>query len=259
VACNGVLKFRLLLERARTLGATHLATGHYARCTADGRLLRAADAEKDQSYFLFPVRPDALRQTVFPLGGLTKPEVRAHARRLGLATADKEESQEVCFIPDDDHARFVREHRPDAGGGGEIADESGRVLGRTDAWWRFTVGQRRGLGVAAGRPVHVLRVEPERRRVVVGPAERLETGELRAAGINWFRRPRPGELTAARVRHRGALHPCEVEEQAAGTMVVRFPERARAVAPGQAVVVYARDEVLCGGWIQRPPRAETAP
>jgi tRNA-specific 2-thiouridylase len=174
--------------------------------------------------------------------------VRAHAERLCLAVATKPESQEVCFLPDDDHARFVAERGFE--GAGEIVDESGKVLGRHEGYFRYTVGQRRGLGVAAAHPLYVLRVEPTTRRVVVGPEDRLLETALLAGGLNWFRRPRSGESLTARIRHRGALIPCAIEGE--DPVVVRFKAPARAVAPGQAIVFYVGDEVLGGGWIERP-------
>lgn len=254
VQCNGVLKFRILLKRALALGASHLATGHYARVVQhDGRaaLARAVDRQKDQTYFLFPVTTAALDRTLFPLGGLTKQEVRGHARRLGLLTADKAESQEICFIPDDDHTRFVREHRPDAQGDGEIVDEDGHVLGHHDGYWRFTVGQRRGLRLALGVPAFVLRVEPDTRRVVVTTgANRLDHTGLVLRGQNWFDRPGSDEAVGVQVRHRGTVTPCRVgpgDKRA----VVMFDAPVRAVAPGQAAVFYAGDRVLGGGWIAR--------
>lgn len=246
VACNGVLKFGVLLQRLRALGADALATGHYAR-TRDGRLYAAADPAKDQSYFLYPVRAEALRRTLFPLGELGKPEVRALAARMGLPTAEKPESMEVCFVPGDDHAGFVRAAAPQAEGAGEIVDESGRVLGHHDAYWRFTVGQRRGLGVAAGTPLYVLAVDPATRRVTLGPESRLRAVALRARGVHWLRRPDPGEPLEARIRHRGARVACTVEGE--DPVVVRFRAGVRAVTPGQAVVVYAGDEVVAGGTI----------
>ncbi len=253
VACNGELKFDVLLRRAVALGADALATGHYAR-THDGRLYAATDPAKDQSYFLFPVRSDALRRTQFPLGGMTKPEVRAHAERMGLATAKKPESMEVCFLPDDDHARFVKEHRPDLDGAGEIVDEAGRVLGRHDAYFRYTVGQRRGLGLSGG-PWFVLRVDPDARRVIVGPEERLQTHAVVASGMNWLRRPDVHEALHARIRHRGALTPCNVDDGGAiaapDAITVRFRAPARAATPGQGIVLYAGDEVVAGGYIER--------
>lgn len=250
VLCNGVLKFDVLLHRARALGADRLATGHYARITDDGRLRMAVDLDKDQSYFLFPMRPDAVAATLFPLGAMSKAEVRGHAARLGLVTAAKPESQDVCFLPAHDHARFVGERFPDLDGAGEIVDESGRVLGHHDGYWRFTVGQRRGLGVAAGTPVYVLRVEPETRRVVVGPDERLAHQALTATGVRWLRPPTPGAPLHARIRHRGALTPVVVETGETDAVIARFRAPARAATPGQAIVFYDGDEVLGGGWIR---------
>lgn len=246
VRCNAVLKFDVLLRRAAAYGAEALATGHYARAE-DGRLYVAADPDKDQSYFLWPIRPAALARTRFPLGGLTKPEVRAHAARLGLPTAEKPESMEVCFLPDDDHTAFVRARRPELDAAGDIVDEAGAVLGRHDAWYRFTVGQRRGLGIAAATPLYVLRVEPEDKRVVVGPAERLMAWRLRADEASWIRRPAVDEPVDARIRHRGARIPCSVEGDE--PLRLRFHAPARAVAPGQSVVLYAGDEVLGGAVI----------
>ncbi len=249
VRCNGVLKFRVLLQRARALGASHLATGHYARVTPDGSLFRAVDHQKDQSYFLFPAARSAFQQTLFPLGGMTKPEVREHARRLNLVTSSKPDSQEVCFIPDDDHTRFVREHLGHPEAAGDIVDESGNILGQHDGYFRYTIGQRRGLGVAAGFPLYVLQIRPTTRQVIVGPADRLQEQGLLASGMNWFRRPEPGEQVFARIRHNGGLIPAVVT--GSDPIEVHFQAPARAVAPGQAVVLYSEDEVLGGGWIER--------
>jgi tRNA-specific 2-thiouridylase len=248
IRCNGVLKFQVLLQRARALGASHLATGHYARVLPGGGLAMAADPAKDQSYFLFPVTREALQSTLFPLGGMTKPEVRAHAERLGLVTASKPESQEVCFIPDDDHARFVREAGADDGAG-EIVHEDGRVLGAHDGYWRFTIGQRRGLNVALGEPVYVLGIDPETRRVTVGPPERLRHTRVRALDVNWFREPEPGQPLRARVRHRGRLRSCTVRPAGDGAADILFSDPVRAAARGQAVVVYDGAQVVAGGWI----------
>ena len=249
IQCNGVLKFRVLLARALALGATHLATGHYARIGEGPILMAATDPAKDQSYFLFPVLPKALERTLFPLGGMRKAEVRAHAERLGLVTASKPESQEICFIPDDDHARFIREHRPEVDGSGEIVDEQGNVLGYHEGYYRYTVGQRRGIGVALGFPAYVLRVEPETRRVVIGSDAALVHHGLVAHRCNWFDRPDPDSRVEVRIRHKGGRIPCTVS--AGDEVTVQFAEPARAVAPGQAAVFYDGDRVLGGGWIRR--------
>ena len=246
VQCNGVLKFRVLLARALALGASHLATGHYARIV-DGRLHIARDPHKDQTYFLFPMTTKALEKTLFPLGELTKAEVRVHARRFGLATSEKPESQEICFLPDHDHAGFIRRERPDAGAAGEIVDEDGRVLGQHEAYFRYTVGQRRGLGVAAPAPLYVHHVEPETRRVVVAGRGRLWAAGLVAGRWTWHERPAPDEQVTVRIRHNG--HMLQGHVGAGDDPVVRFTEPAWAVAPGQAVVVYRGDMVLGGGWI----------
>lgn len=249
VHCNGVLKFRVLLARSLALGASHLATGHYCRIE-DGALHMAVDRDKDQSYFLFPLTPKAIDHTLFPLGGMSKAEVRAHAERFGLRTADKPESQDICFLPEGNHAAFVGDHRPGLDAAGEIVDEDGRVLGTHDAYHRFTIGQRRGLGVALGYPAFVLRIEPETRRVVVGPANRLASGGLIADKVGWFDPPEGDDIVGARIRHRGPILPCRVQRDGE-TATVEFLQEARAVAPGQAVVFYRGDRVLGGGWIRQ--------
>lgn len=254
VTCNGILKFRVLLRRATALGAEALATGHYAR-THDGRLFAAVDEAKDQSYFLHPVPSPALRRTLFPLGELRKPEVRAHARALGLVTAEKAESMEVCFVPGDDHAAFVSREAADLEAAGDIVDESGQRLGAHAGYHRFTIGQRRGLGLAGG-PWFVLAVNPESRQVTVGPESRLLDTAVHARGVNVLREPLPGSgpLTA-RLRHRGARVPCEVESLSPLRLRLLVP--ARAVTPGQSVVVYEGDEVLLGGTIVKTPAEAT--
>jgi len=249
IRCNGVLKFHVLLQRALALGASHLATGHYAQVTDGPSLRMAVDRQKDQSYFLFPIRPDALAQTLFPLGGLTKPQVREHAERMGLRTAKKPESQEICFIPDDDYARFVRERSPDLDASGEIVDLRGRVLGHHDGYYRYTIGQRRGLGLALPAPAYVVRIEADTKRVVIGTEADLNHVGLVAARCSWLDRPAPDQVVLARLRHRGELIPCTVSAGDAPT--VRFLTPTRAVAPGQAAVFYDDDRVLGGGWITR--------
>lgn len=253
IHCNGVLKFRVLMSRAKALGASHLATGHYARVVErDGVkvLAKATYAAKDQSYFLFPMPGDTLGQTLFPLGHLTKAEVRSHAARLGMAVANKPESQEVCFLPDDDHTRFVAEQAPELHAAGDIVTEDGTVVGQHDAYHRFTVGQRRGIGVAFGTPAWVLRVEPETRRVVVTTdPNRLGASGLRATHANWFDKPRDGEAVDVRIRHRGAMLAGRLRTDGSRTFHVAFDEPVRAVAPGQAAVIYDGDVVRGGGWI----------
>ena len=249
IQCNGVLKFKILLQRAQALGAQYLATGHYAQITESDTLAMATDQNKDQSYFLFPITKDALQKTLFPLGGMTKAEVRGHAERLGLVTAKKPESQDICFLPNGNHGSFIQERRPELDGAGDIVDVNGTVLGQHSGYWNYTIGQRKGLGVALGYPAYVLKIDAVTKRVTLGPKEQLLSTSLEARNVNWFRKPLPNEKLHARIRHRGALHPCTIEGE--DPLLVHFEATARAVAPGQAVVVYSGSEVLCGGWIRR--------
>ena len=257
VICNRRFKFHHLLERARALGADAVATGHYARIApgADGgapRLLRGVDPAKDQSYFLYDLGPEQLRATRFPLGELHKHEVRDRARELGLGTADKPESQEICFVPDGDYARVVEEIRPEARKGeGEIVDTLGRVLGRHAGVHRFTVGQRRGLGLPGGERRFVVGIEPEKHRVVVGTAPELLRRRAQISGVSWTAGVRPdGPLEArVQVRHRHEPVPARVLPLAETNAEVHFEEPVRAVAPGQAAVFYSGDEVVGGGTI----------
>lgn len=258
VACNQRFKFRHLLDRARALGATAVATGHYARIAHDERtgsrtLLRGADPAKDQSYFLFDLGPAQLANIRFPVGGLDKAQVRARARALGLATADKPESQEICFVPDGDTAGAVERIRPGAAPGpGEIVDDADRVIGRHGGIHRFTVGQRRGVGVATGDRVFVRRIDAAANRVHVAPRERLAATGARLGGVSWIAGDAPRAPVRARVqvryRHAGATASIEASE--GGRAQIRFDEPVIAVAPGQAAVFYDGDAVLGGGWIE---------
>jgi tRNA-specific 2-thiouridylase len=243
VRCNQHIKFTPLMQRARALGATALATGHYARIVA-GKLARARDAKKDQSYFLFNMPREALSFVRFPLGDMTKDEVRAHARRLGLPNCDKPESQEICFVPDGDYASFVTRSQPIAGG--EIVDESGRVVGRHDGIHHFTIGQRRGVGVAAGEPIYVLSVDALARRVTVGGAASLDKSRISVEDCNFL----PSQRTRARVQIRYRHEARAAWLVPDGERVtVEFDEPERAPAPGQAAVFYDGDTVLGGGFI----------
>ncbi len=257
VACNRRFKFHHLLARAEALGAHRVATGHYARIARDPdtgscRLLRARDEGKDQSYFLFDLAPEQLARIEFPLGELRKSEVRARARALGLATAEKPESQEICFVPDGDYAAVVAALRPDRlPGEGEIVDRAGRVLGRHAGVQHFTVGQRRGLGLSAQRRLYVTALDAARNRVVVGAEEELAATGAALEGVSWVGGRPPGSSLRVRVRvryrHDGA--PATVTPGPAQRAEARFDQPVRAVAPGQAAVFYAGDEVLGGGWI----------
>jgi tRNA-uridine 2-sulfurtransferase len=255
VHCNGDLKFATLAARAEGLGATFVATGHYARVERRGAtdafvLKRGVDPAKDQSYFLFTLTQAQLAHALFPVGGLEKAEVREHARALGLAVAQKAESHEICFVPDGDHAAFV-ERRGAGGTGGAIRDTAGRVLGTHDGVHRFTVGQRKGLGLSAGVPLYVINIDAGARALTVGPREALERTELTASAVNWIAGspPAAGTHATARIRHRHREAPAAIHPDADGTVRVVFDEPQCAVAPGQAVVFYDGDVVLGGGWI----------
>jgi tRNA-specific 2-thiouridylase len=256
VRCNGDLKFSSLLERARGLDADSVATGHYARVEVDphtGRrvLRRGADRERDQSYFLFSLTQAQLGHARFPLGSMTKAEVRGYARTLDLPVADKPDSQEICFVPDGDYASFVERRAPLVSRAGHVTDASGRVLGRHDGIHRFTVGQRRGLGLAVGARLYVLEIRPESNTVVVGSRDELERPSLTASGVNWIDGDPPSSAVClrAQIRHRHPEAAARVVPLAPDRMRVEFDTPQQAVAPGQAVVLYEGDRVVGGGWI----------
>jgi tRNA-uridine 2-sulfurtransferase len=257
VACNGDFKLGSLLEWAVARGARIVATGHYARVTReDGRmaLRRGADARRDQSYFLFSLGRGQLERVAFPLGDWTKQDVRRRASELGLPTAEKLDSQDLCF---GDPAALVRA-RGAGGEAGDVVDETGRALGRHSGVERFTVGQRRGLGVAAGSPLYVRAMDAPSRRVIVGAPPRA--GALVARGWSWVGDPpAEGEPVLAQIRYRHEPVAARVAPSADRTgMRVVFARPAVAVAPGQAVVLYRGDEVLGGGWIERAEPADAA-
>jgi tRNA-specific 2-thiouridylase len=255
VRCNQWIKFELLLKKARELNAAYLATGHYARTERDasGRyhLLKGVDGGKDQSYFLFTLTQEQLAATLFPLGGMTKQEVRRLAARYALRVAEKGESQEICFVPDNDYVRFLEEARGKGLLAGEIIDGQGNVLGRHDAIYRYTVGQRKGLGLAHPHPLYVLGVDADRREVTVGGREELYCNGLVAAQVNWIV-PAPDSATAAacKIRYRQEPVACRISPLPGNRVEVRFEKREKSVTPGQAVVFYSGDEVLGGGWIE---------
>ncbi|MEM7411055.1 MAG: tRNA 2-thiouridine(34) synthase MnmA [Myxococcota bacterium] len=262
VACNQQFKFDYLLERAKVFGAERVASGHYARVDRDPetglrRLRTAVYLPKDQSYFLFGLTQEQLEAVEFPLGEMTKDDVRARARELGLGTAEKPESQEICFVPDGDYAAVVEKIRPDAlPGEGEIVDEAGTVLGHHPGIHHFTVGQRKGLGLGGGEKRYVTRIDAGRNRVVVGSAAALDVEEARVEFVHWIAGAAPPAGTRARVRvryrHEGADATLEPDGDVAR---VRFDAPVRAITPGQAAVFYQGDVVLGGGWIAATPPA----
>jgi tRNA-specific 2-thiouridylase len=259
VACNRRFKFGRLLERARALGAEAVATGHYARladdpATGERQLLRGRDSDKDQSYFLFDLDQAQLARARFPLGELTKPEVRALARARGLATAAKPESQEICFVPGGDYAAVVESLRPGAAAGeGEVVDGAGRVRGRHRGVHHFTVGQRRGLGVGGPERLYVRALDAARNRVVVGGEGELAVRGARLEAVSWTGAAPSGPVEAAvRIRYRHPGAPARIEAPGDGSARVLFETPVAAVAPGQAAVFYRGDRVLGGGWIAGP-------
>jgi len=263
VRCNEHIKFRAFLDRADQLGVDLVATGHYARSwrDADGawHLGRGLDGAKDQSYVLHVLGQEQLRRTMLPVGGQTKAETRAHALRLGLPVAGKPDSQEVCFVPGADHGAFLAEHAPDLVRAGEVVDAvTGRALAGHDGTFRYTVGQRRGLGVSTGQRSYVIELDRERNRVLVGPGELLARRGLVADRVTWVAGgPPPGGPFEAgvKVRYQGADVPAVVEPADRGTTArVEFRTPQRAIAPGQSVVFYGAEEVLGGGVIREALR-----
>jgi tRNA-uridine 2-sulfurtransferase len=255
VHCNADLKFAALVDRAAGFQAAAVATGHYARAQFDEerrqyRLLRSADPDKDQTYFLFTMTQEQLSHALFPVGHLTKTDVRAHAARLGLTVAAKPDSHEICFVPDGQAGEFVRRHRPALPADGEIVDSSGRVLGRHRGLHRYTVGQRKGLGLSGPQPMYVLRLESDTEQLVVGNRDELAQTTLSASSVNWIAgNPPAGPCrVTARIRHRHADAPATVAADGSRTQVT-FDTPQIAITPGQAVVFYDGEEVLGGGWI----------
>src|SRR6202453_4270132 len=259
--CNNHLKFDALLQTARSIGAERIATGHYAVNEYDPArarwiLKRPADVAKDQTYFLFGLTQEQLSRTLFPLGKLTKPEVREVARARGLALTEKPDSQEICFIPGGDYKQFLTAYLEEQGepmpdSAGELVASSGEVIGRHDGISSFTVGQRKGLGVSSPTPLYVLSIHPDSHRVTVGADAELGTRTLRAHRLNWISIP---ALTApirvrAKIRHRHEPAWATLEPAGPGEVLATFDEPERAVTPGQSAVFYDGDEVVGGGWI----------
>jgi len=261
--CNNYIKFDRFLEMADSVGAHHIATGHYARIRfhePSGRyqLLRAIDPAKDQTYFLFGLTQPQLARTLFPLGELTKPEVRDLARGMNLAVAAKGDSQEICFVPNGDYAAFLNAYLKDTGveparTRGSIVTAAGETLGEHEGVHRFTVGQRRGLGVATGEPLYVIATDPASQRVIVGGNDDLLRARFFAANVNWISIAGASAPVRAQVKIRNKHHAAPATLYAtfdAGRVEVIFDEPQRAVTPGQGAVFYDDDVVLGGGWIE---------
>jgi len=257
VACNHHLKFDALLKHARQLGAYYLATGHYAQKIRDEqgmyRLLKSRDDHKDQTYFLYGLGQEQLEHTLFPIGHLTKDEVRDIARRAGLKTADKPESQEICFVPNNDYAGFIENHLPQyRGTPGDFVDEEGKVLGAHRGIHAYTVGQRRGLGVATGDRVYVSAILTEKNQVVLSSKESLLMKGFTTVENKWVNRERvaDGMEIEVKVRHRVTASPAFLLLETPQKVRVQFKSPEGAVTPGQSAVFYCGDEVLGGGFIE---------
>jgi tRNA-specific 2-thiouridylase len=262
VLCNERIKFRALLDKAVEWGADYLATGHYARReqTPDGlvRLRKGVDGAKDQSYFLFPVTRPQLQRLLFPLGTLRKHEVRRLAEEFRLPVAQKSESQEICFVADNDYASFVERRDGHEACSGAIVDRNGTLRGSHSGIHRFTIGQRRGLGISSPFPLYVTAIDPRTRRVKVGAEHELYSPGLEAREVNWIVPPtRPVFAAACKVRYRQQPVDCTVRVLENERIEISFPQPVRAVTPGQAVVVYDGDDVLGGGWIERSSPARS--
>lgn len=264
VSCNSRLKFASLDALAASLGCEKVATGHYARVEFDQtvgryRLFRGRNLQKDQSYFLWELTQDQLSRSMFPLGEMSKPEVREVAREHQLAVAEKAESQEICFVPDGNYSGFIDRYLEveNSGdrlpGAGEILDTSGYVVGQHTGIHRYTIGQRRGIGIANERPLYVLSIDPKKNRVVVGEQEELLSREFTAAGVNWVAHETPANPVRSnvRIRYRHAEAPAAITPLDDSRAHIVFDEAQRAITPGQATVFYREDEVIGGGWIVR--------
>jgi tRNA-uridine 2-sulfurtransferase len=260
--CNTDVKFEPLLRMARQIGAERLATGHYARIrknesTARWELLRARDESKDQSYFLWGLSQEQLSRSEFPLGELTKEEVRAVARRAKLPVAEKPESMELCFVPNGNYVQFIQAYSRESGislqnGAGEIVTENGEVVGRHNGVHEFTIGQRKGLGFAVGKPLYVLSIDQKQNRVVVGDDSTLRTTAFEIDDVNWVSCEKPAALLHAsvKIRHKHEPAPAVIEPLDSHRVRVTFDAPQRAITPGQAAVFYDGDRVLGGGWIR---------
>ena len=259
VRCNGNTKFRDLLKRGALLGCDAIATGHYARMGSDASggplLMRGLDRAKDQAYFLWGLPRELLPRLLFPLGELTKPEVRQRARALELSTSEKAESQEICFVPTGNYVD-VLEARLGSGhpalSPGRLVSPSGEVLGEHDGYARYTVGQRRGLGGGHGKRLYVIGSRPERREVVVGTADEILRSEMTVGELNWLTTiPTAGTKVEAQIRHRTRAATATVESHSGSQLKLVFDEPQRSVAPGQSAVLFSGDVVLGGGRIER--------
>lgn len=253
VLCNQVLKFELLMRKTLELDADYLATGHYARIVeVDGQpvLRQGRDPQKDQSYFLFTLTQQQMQRTLFPLGAMTKTEVRRHAQRFNLPVAEKAESQDICFVPDGDYVRFLEAERGSGQKNGMIVHYNGEVLGQHQGIYRYTIGQRKGLGLSWPEPLYVIEIDARQNRVIVGEQSLLTRHEFELHSCLWnIEPPLAPLLVDCRIRYRHQAVAAQVFPHADGRARIRFDSAQRGVTPGQAAVFYVADRVIGGGWI----------
>jgi len=259
VVCNNWLKFGKLWDFAQQLDADFIATGHYAQAVRDAsgnvELHQGVDADKDQSYVLHGIKRDVLPHLMFPIGGYRKPEIRALAREMGLNVADKPDSVEICFVPNNDHASLIRKRHPDLDTAGDIVGPDGEVLGTHDGYERFTIGQRRGLGISGSDRRYVLEIVPATHTVVLGEQEQLYSTQVIASRINWLIEPPiNGRECYAKIRYKHPPAPAVVHATPDGGATIRFETGQRSATAGQAIVFYEGSRVLGGGWIESAQR-----
>ncbi|MDO8602575.1 MAG: tRNA 2-thiouridine(34) synthase MnmA [Candidatus Omnitrophota bacterium] len=254
IVCNEKIKFGSLLKKAEGLGCNFIATGHYARIETKGscRLREAADKTKDQSYVLFCLKAGQLKKILLPVGSFTKNDVRGKAKELGLNVHDKPDSQEICFVPDNNYSNFIKKHRDLKHEKGNITDVSGRVLGQHAGFWNFTIGQRRGLGIAAKTPLYVTEIKPEDNAVVVGIAKDVRKSKFLVKKVNWLiKRGENKKNLAVKIRYNHKKASASVKDLGGGRAEVEFKEAQNAITPGQAAVFYEGEYVAGGGWIDK--------
>lgn len=257
VQCNNWLKFGRMWDFARKVGASAIATGHYAQVKpADGEkspgLFKGRDSSKDQSYVLAGLKRDKLNQILFPVGPYSKQEIRERARKMGLRVAEKPDSQEICFVPDHDYPAFIRRHsQSDLDTSGEFVDSEGKCLGNHSGFEQFTIGQRKGLGIAFGTPRYVIKVDADRKQVVIGTREELERSEFDADQLNWLTDDFPSTFSCtAKIRSQHLGLPAQIRVLGQDSIRIRFERPECGIAPGQLVVLYREDRVLGSGWIR---------
>ncbi len=258
IVCNDKLKFGRIVEYADAVGADYIATGHYAQVgTRDGKsaLMRGVDDGKDQSYVLFGLTRDVLDRVLFPIGQYTKPQIRELAAKFNLPNRDKPDSVEICFVPDRDYARIVKERRPDAFTPGDVVDDEGNVMGQHNGIGHYTVGQRRGLGIAAANPIYINQINVGENTITVGEADSLLNTGLVAERVSFLiDHPGPSFRAEVKIRYLHRAAPATVQTNSQGEVEVLFDEAQRAITPGQACVFYDGDVVIGGGWIERALR-----